>query len=579
MNTDAPVDETDQAVRAGSPGLAGSVGRAEYPGRPDQITVFTARRLITMDPSLPEATAVAVRDGRIVEVGSLETLQPWLTRHPHTIDDSFAEATVIAGLIDPHLHPSLMAILLNCHWVPSEPWDLPAGRVEAAAGRDDFLARVGELHEARPGDDPLAVFGYHAQYHGDVVRSDLDALSADRPVVLWQRSFHEVRANSAGLSWLNAAEGARWDPHIDLDRGVMFESGMVWAMQTLVPHLLDGDNYVEALGDVRRLVHQGGVTAIADAGFGIGDYQRDFAAYCDAMGPADTPFRTYLMPQIAAAARAFPSDTMASLEDFTTRSSRSSERISFVRAAKFLADGAFIAQLMVLGPPGYVDGHEGAWLTEPDQLVRHIEPWWEAGYDIHIHCNGDVGVGASLDAIETLLNRRPRFDHRTTLHHLGISTQAQIRRMKALGVAVSANGYYLHQFGDRFADQWLGHERASLMTRLGSAEREGLSVSLHSDLPMGPVAPLLAAQAMATRRTRGGVLMGEHERISLQCALRAVTIEAAHQLRLDHEIGSLASGKLADMTVLEADPFEVGPDALGDIGIAATVVGGRPYPL
>lgn len=532
-----------------------------------------------MDPSLPEATAVAVRHGRIVEVGSLETLRPWLARHPHTIDESFADRTIIAGLIDPHLHPSLMAIILNCDWIPPEPWDLPSGRVPAAAGRDEFLARLCELNAARPGDDPLVVFGYHAQYHGEIVRADLDALSESRPIVVWQRSFHEVRANTAGLKWADAAEGARWDPHIDPERGVMFETGMVWAMQTLVPHLLDGDRYVDALHEVRRLVHLGGVTTIADAGFGLGDYHRDFAAYSEAMGSADAPFRTYLMPQIAAAARAFGTDTMASVKEFADQASRSSERISFVRAAKFLADGAFIAQLMVLGPPGYIDGHEGAWLTEPDQLVRHIEPWWDAGYDIHIHCNGDVGVGASLDAIETLLNRRPRFDHRTTLHHFGISTQAQIRRMKALGVAVSANGYYLHQFGDRFGDEWLGHERACLMTRLGSAERAGLSISLHSDLPMGPVRPLLAAQAMATRRTRGGTVMGEHERITLECALRAVTIEAACQLRLDHEIGSLASGKLADMTVLGADPFEVGPDALADIEIVATIVDGQAYPL
>ena len=568
-----------------TPGDASTKGKPAETGAADngdsgEIAVFTARRIITMDESLPQATAVAVRGGRIVEVGSPRSLRPWLDRHPHRIDDRFAEHTIIAGLIDPHLHPSLMAILLNCDWIPPEPWDLPAGRVEAADGRGEFLARLAALHQARPADDPLVVFGYHAQYHGDVVRADLDAISGSRPILAWQRSFHEVRANSAGLAWCDAAEGARWDPHIDLERGAMFESGMVWAMQTLVPHLLASDSYVSALHDVRALVHAGGVTAIADAGFGIGDYHDAYAAYETAMGSADTPFRTYLMPQIAAAKRMWATDTMAGLESFTAQAAeRASERISFVKAAKFLADGAFIAQLMVLGPPGYIDGHQGAWLTEPGRLVAHMEPWWEAGYDIHIHCNGDVGVGASLDAVEALLHRRPRFDHRTTLHHFGVSTQAQIRRMKALGVAVSANGYYLHQFGDRFGDEWLGHERASLMTRLGAAERAGLSISLHSDLPMGPVAPLLAAQAVATRRTRGGTVLGEPERMSLQGALRAVTIEAAHQLRLDHEIGSLASGKLADMTVLGADPTEVGAEALSEIPIVATIVGGRACPL
>ena len=399
-----------------------------------EITVFTARRVITMDQSIPEASAVAVRDGRVVEVGSIDTLQPWLIRHPHIIDEQFADETIIAGFVEPHLHPSLMAILLNTEWIPSEPWDLPGGRVREAVGKREFLDRLAELHESRNSSDPLVVFGYHAQYHGEIVRDDLNSISVTRPILIWQRSFHEIRANSAGLVWVNASEGARWDPNIDLQAGVMFETGMVWAIQTLVPHLLNeggnDDTYVQALRDVRDLVHRGGITTIVDAGFGLGDYHSDYDAYSAALGTSETPFRTYLMPQIAAAARTWRSDTMARLEEFTAQST---ERMSFISAAKFLADGAFIAQLMVLGPPGYIDGHEGAWLTEPNRLVHLIQPYWKAGYDIHIHCNGDVGVTAALDAIEIQLHRHPRFDHRTTLHHLGVSTQAQIRRMRALG--------------------------------------------------------------------------------------------------------------------------------------------------
>ncbi len=542
-----------------------------------ELTVFTAKRIITMDDSLPNATAIAVRGERIVEVGTIETLQPWLRHHEHVIDDRFADQVMIAGLIDPHIHPSLMAILLNCEWLPPEPWDLPAGRIEAPEGRDEFLAGVAQLHAAKPTGEPLVIFGYHAQYHGWVERSDLDTISTERPIALWQRSFHEVRANSAALSWFDAEEGAAWDPHIELGSGRMYESGMVWALRTLTPHLLGDGKYERALADVSTLIHCGGITAMCDAGFGIGGYDQDYDTYDAVLGRPETPFRTYLMPQIAGAKSRWKSDTIAQLEAWEAE--RGNDRISFIKAAKLLADGAFIAQLMVLGEPGYIDGHEGAWLTEPDRLAHQMSTFWEAGYDLHIHCNGDVGVSASLDAVEALLHAHPRFDHRTTLHHFGISTQAQMRRIKSLGVEISANGYYLYQFGDRFTNEWLGTERASQMTRLGAAERAGISVSLHSDLPMGPAAPLLAAQACATRRTRGGAVMGETERLSLDAALRSITIDAAYQLRLDHEIGSLAAGKLADVTVLEADPFDVGADGLADIAIVATIVGGEVYPL
>ena len=134
------------------------------------ITVFTARRVRTMDQSLPEATAVAVRDGRIVEVGTLETLQPWLTRHEHVIDDRFADDVLLPGLIDPHMHPGLIALLLACEWVTPEAWDLPGRQVPATHGRDAFLARLGGLEAAQPAGEPLVVFGFHAQFHEEVWR-------------------------------------------------------------------------------------------------------------------------------------------------------------------------------------------------------------------------------------------------------------------------------------------------------------------------------------------------------------------------------------------------------------------------
>ena len=218
-------------------------------------------------------------------------------------------------------------------------------------------------------------------------------------------------------------------------------------------------------------------------------------------------------------------------------------------------------------------------MAEPDRIVQHIRSFWNAGSQVNIHVNGDRGMDATLDAVAELLAEAPRFDHRTVLHHVGVSTQAQMRRAAALGCAIQANGYYLRFFGDQFAAEGLGAERASQMTRVGSARRYGMSVSLHSDLPMGPLEPLLAASVMATRRSASGVEFCPEECLSPYDAIAAVTIEAAWQLFLDGEIGSLVSGKLADVTVLAEDPFELDPLAWPDIGIEATMLSGRVYPL
>jgi len=542
------------------------------------ITVYTGRRIHTMDPSLPEATALAVRGDRIVEVGTLESLRPWLDAHEHEVDDRFADAVLMPGLIDPHVHPSMMATLMAAEWITPEAWDLPGRHVPATVGRDAYLARLAELESGHPSGQPFVTFGWHRQFHGEVVRADLDAISTTRPIAVWGRSFHEGRFNTPALEMVDAAEGAAWDPHIDLETGRMWESGMFgWALPKLRDLLLEGGRYEVLMEEVAELVHRAGVTTIADAGFGgqVG-MERELEVLAQVHEGDHVPFRQYLIPQMAAFRRQFGAEAV---DRIAALGERASERVRFLDADKFFADGAFISQLMQLGEPGYIDGHEGAWMAEPDRIARHIRSTWEAGRQVNVHVNGDLGMDATLDAIAQLLAETPRFDHRTVLHHFGVSTQAQSRRAAALGCAVQANGYYLRYFGDQYVAEGLGTERASQMTRVGSARRNGMSVALHSDLPMGPLKPLLAASVMATRASASGVVLGEHERLSPYDALAAVTIEPAWQLFLDHEIGSLASGKLADVTVLDDDPFAMDPAGWPDIAIRATVLSGRVYPL
>lgn len=541
------------------------------------ITVYTARRIHTMDPSLPEATAIAVREGRIVEVGTLDSLRPWLDVHEHEVVDCFTDAVVLPGLIDPHVHPAMMAMLMATEWVTPEAWELPGRQVPAVIGRDAYLAQLVKLEAAHPPQEPFITFGWHRQFHGEIVRSDLEAISDTRPVVVWGRSFHELRCNGPALEMIEAAEGAAWDPHIDLEQGRLWESGMSWALQRLREVLMSNGQFEAKMKEVGQLVHLGGVTTIADAGFGgMALPERELEVLSQVHEGDQVPFRQYLIPQVGTFKRLYGDEAF---ERMAALPNQSSERIRFLDAGKFFADGAFIAQLMQLGEPGYIDGHEGAWMAEPDRIVQHLRPFWTAGKQVNVHVNGDRGMDATLDAIAQLQDEKPRFDHRTVLHHFGVTTQAQSRRGAALGCAVQANGYYLRFFGDQYVAEGLGTERASQMTRLGSARRNGMSVALHSDLPMGPLRPLLAASIAATRLSGSGVVLGEYECLSPYDAIAAVTIEAAWQLFLDGEIGSLAAGKLADLTVLEADPFEMDPKGWPDIEIRCTMLSGKLYPL
>lgn len=540
------------------------------------ITVFTARKVHTMDPSLPEATAVAVRDGRILEVGSVESLQPWLARHEHAVDHRFGDSVILPGFIDPHVHPSMMAGLLACDWITPEAWDLPGRHIPATTSREGYSERLRELEASKPPGEPLVVYGHHPQFHGTIDRAVLDEVSADRPIVIWPRGYHEYRCNTAALTWLNAEEAAAWDPYIDLESGRMWESGMAWGMRVLNAHLIGDGRLDDLLVGIADMAHRGGVTTICDAGYGLGGPDRDLEAFMSVFGGGRAPFRTYLMPSAMVFQQVFKE---AAKDRMEAMAAVSDDRVRHLRSVKFYADGSFISQLCQMRQPGFIDGHEGAWMTDPDHLANQIRPYWQDGYQVNVHTTGDGGLDATLEAVETLITETPRFDHRTVIQHFGLSTQAQVRRLAALGCAVQANGYYMVQFGDVMVDEWLGTERASLITRVGSARRNGVSVALHSDLPMGPLRPLEGASLLATRRTASGRVHAPTECLTPWDALAAVTIEAAWQLKMDHEIGSLAAGKLADMTVLGADPFETSLVDWPDIAINATVVGGEVRPL
>ncbi|MFK7732185.1 MAG: amidohydrolase, partial [Pseudomonadales bacterium] len=246
------------------------------------------------------------------------------------------------------------------------------------------------------------------------------------------------------------------------------------------------------------------------------------------------------------------------------------------KQVKLLADGAFYSQLMQM-QEGYLDGHEGEWIMEPEALEAAARMYWLADYQIHIHVNGDWGVKVVLDIIEKLMREKPRDDHRTVLHHYGYSAENQAERVSQLGISVSANPFYLWALGDKYSEVGIGAERAQFITRLGDLERNVVPVSFHSDLPMAPASPLTLAGVAASRITAKGNVLAPVEKMTVNTALKGITIEAARAIQQEHLIGSIEPGKVADFAVLESDPFETAPENFRDIRVWGTVFRGTPH--
>ncbi|MDE0887806.1 MAG: amidohydrolase family protein, partial [Myxococcota bacterium] len=515
-------------------------------------------------------------------LGSLEELEPWLAGRDYRLDRSFEDSVLMPGLIDNHLHPLLAALLLPMDFVTPDDWNLPDGRVEAVHGQDAYRARLRELEASTPPGRPLYSWGYHQLFHGPLERADLDAISEDRPIVVWHRSFHEIYMNTAALADAGLTAEAIGDhPHVDFDAGHFYETGSRVAMAALAPKIFAPERMGQGLLMLRELAHRGGITTMADmaAGLMTGSVEGDRAIMAGVLESDDTPFRTLLVPEAGGLAQVLGSNE-AALANIEALPETGSTRLVHARKqVKLLADGAFFSQLMRMGPPGYIDGHHGEWLMEPAALEAAARVYWNAGYTIHVHANGDQGIDATLDVLQTLLDEKPRFDHRFTLHHYGYSTPEQARRLATLGAAVSANPNYLYVLADKYGEQGLGPDRASQMSRLGSVARAGASVSLHSDLTMAPSQPLFLAWVAANRQSVSGKVHAPGEKLTVLQAIEAVTREAAFAIQMDDEIGTLRAGKRADFTVVDRDPTAIPASELRDVVIEATIFEGRPYPI
>ena len=544
------------------------------------MAVFTARKIVTMVPSQPEATAVAVQDGKIVEVGSLETMRPWLDARPHEIDNRFKDHVLMPGFIDPHLHPSMAAILLPCHFITAMEWRLPDRTSPPVVTHEGYLKRLSEIEAgiANP-DEVLVTWGFHRVWHGNVDREALNGISETRPIFVWQRSFHEIVANDAAIAWLNVNRGElERHPQIDLETGRFFETGMLIASQAMNTVLLEPERFKYGLDLVRQAVHFGGHTTIGDLAYPLIDDEREWSQLAENLEGDDIPFRMRITPRGSMRGTSID-DVREDMERIRKFEQRETHRLFFGNSVKLFADGGFFAELMQMQDPGFIDGHHGEWMMEPEAFEIYARAFWMEGKQIHVHCTGDLGVELALDVLERLQAEKPRFNHRFTIEHFGVSNLEQVRRLRDLGAIVSANVYYLHELGEAYWLNSLGHERASQMARIGSLEREGITFALHSDFTMAPALPLNSVWVAVNRIAESGAVLGPLERASLDAAMRAITIDAAYVLGMEDKVGSIRAGKMADFVVLEQSPWEVAPEHVRDIPIWGTVFEGRPFPL
>ena len=240
---------------------------------PSNITVYSAKNIITVNPDMPIAQAVAIdKGGRIAGLGTLAELKA--VHEGASIDRRFEDKTITPGLIDPHVHMTLGAMMYGLDFVP--PWDMetPKGTVKGLPNKSALLAKIAEF-EATALDGPLFLYGYHNLVQGDLTRQDLDEISTTRPIFIWHYSGHDFYLNSAAIDWAKLTPALADKYHgIGLDEngalnGRIYEDATLALFGTIGPVLLAPDHIKKGFEGYEKIFARSGVTTVAEMGYGI----------------------------------------------------------------------------------------------------------------------------------------------------------------------------------------------------------------------------------------------------------------------------------------------------------------------
>jgi hypothetical protein len=476
----------------------------------------------------------------------------------------------------------LAALTMTSEIIAIEDWVLPQGTSKAAKTHAEYIKKLSDASArmANP-TELLLTWGYHQYFHGELKKAELDAISPTRPIIVWHRSGHEFYLNSAALKkygvtqeWVDKQRDSV-KQQLDLANGHFWEQGWFAVAPLTLRDIATPQRVRAGLEFVEHYYHANGVTLGCEpGGVAVKSFQD---AQNAVMGDSGSPFRFYFIADGKSITGAFPDEKVA--EETEKFLSWGQGMTAFLpKQVKLFADGAIFSQAMQVSG-GYKDGHTGEWMMDLDFFARSMKIYWDLGYQIHVHVNGDAGLDMVLDQLELNMRRHPRFDHRTVIVHFAVSRPEQVARIKRLGAIVSGNAYYPVALADNYRSNGLDPERADPMVRMGDVEKAGISYSFHSDMPMAPGQPLFLMWSGVNRVTNDGNLRGPEQRVSRMGALKAVTLDAAYSLQLEKEVGSIVPGKLANFTILADNPVTGDPMKIKDIAVWGTVHEGRVLPV
>jgi len=542
-------------------GGAGRVLAADW-DEPD-LVVVNANVLTVQPGAAARAQAFAVKGGRFVAVGAGADIRALAGRRTQVVDAH--GATITPGFIDCHNHAPGEVLLYEV--LVGNPYEVEF--VTIASIVDKLRAKAKTLPpdtwvEGFFFDDIKVKDGRLLNVH------DLDQVSTDHPVAVHHRGGHTSFYNSRAFALAGVTKATPNPPGGTYDKGPDGElNGRVTDLATR-PFAGVGKRMTYAPQERAKRAREGaafmsqqfaryGLTSVCHEGGDLGALQDIRAA-------------GKLRHRVSYEAIGAELEAMIR-GGFQT--GFGDEWIRLGATFEHLVDGSFSERTMAKSTPyaGVSPPYYGN-LTETQEVLNAwIERVWRAGIDVNCHANGDVAIDHVLTAVERAQKLFPRPDARPKITHCTLVNDDLVRRIKAAGVVPACFSTYAYYNPDKFPFYGADMLRHSMAWR--QFIDAGVPVCAGSDFQPGPFSPLMAIQAMVTRKGWDGKVWGENQKITVDEALRVNTLNGAYATHEETLKGSIAPGKLADYVVLADDPHTVDPDRIKDIRILRTVTGGK----
>lgn len=542
------------AIPAGFPARA--AGSAEV--------IFHNGTILPITPQQGSVEALATGEGKILAVGS--TARVLALREKATIMVDLQGRTMLPGLIDPHHHTVLSALvadlLMDVGYPKYRTRNDVIAALKAAAGR----TAQGQWIRAGSFDNLLQ--------GGDMSMELLDAVSTEHPIFVWYVNGHTAAANSTAFKLAKIPEDVGTLPggghfgRVANGRlnGLIYEEPALERFTALAIPDVTPDTLAGMVTSYTKRVAAVGNTTLHEPGTIKPEWVQLLA-------------KLSLTLDVRLSA-SFSSDAIEQSKSFASLGTGAKARVVpnsrlSLYGIKFWADGSNQQETAAQTMPYLHTEAKGQTNYSESQMAQMCRAAMNAGWPILIHCQGDAAIDDALGAIESTYGANPPTGL-NRIEHATMARQDQLERMKRLGIEPTFLMALLLLYGASYRDEILGPQRTDFMIPTGACVKLGIPFSLHTDSPAGPIGPLLLIQSAVTRRCEiDGSMIGADQAITLERALKAVTIDAARQIGMDDQIGSLDVGKAADLTILESDPFKTDPETIAAIKISETWVGGE----